>query len=246
MSANWGITFGESGWFGAGGGGTGSDARNGNGGFGGGGPGGSPYTRANSGGASGANGGQSSGGIILVKMTIPDPELGANPSNLDLASYLGIKLSGGSTNRSAPASLGGGISFYSPRSAIRNEIFPDVTTAQRIAGITSYRCLYLDNEHSTLTMASLTAWLEALAAGAGATFHIGVDPAGINGVAAAIANETTAPAGVSFSAPTSYGAGINLGSLAPGDYIALWLRRTIAAGATARQYDQVRLGLQFT
>jgi len=249
MSANWGTDYGVNGWFGGGGGGSGQNA-GGPGGAGGGGkggdnsglPAGDPGA-TRTGGGGGGGGGTGSSGTILVKYTLPDPDVATD--NLSIISYLETRLSGGALNTDQRASLGGVVSFYAPRQHYQGELFADITEAQRVAGTVHYRCLYLKNLHPTLSMPNLTIWLDGLPVNAGTTMAIGDDAAGINGTATTVANETTAPGSVTFSAPTSYASGINLGTLAPGDYVAFWVRRTVAAGAAALMYDRLRLGLQF-
>lgn len=240
-TANWGTLYGNLGWFGAGGGGAGPTP--GSGGAGGGGRGdGSPgVTRSGSGG--GGVSGVGANGTILVKYTMPDPE--TDPSNLAKLSFLEVHLSGGATNTDPNASLGGVVSNYAPRQLNRGNVFADLTEAQRIAGAVHYRCLYVVNTSPTDTMANLTVWLDGLPVNAGTAMAIGDDAAAVNGTATTVANETTAPGSVTFSAPTSYASGINLGTLAPGDFVAFWVRRTLTAGAAALMYDRLRLGLQF-
>lgn len=196
-----------------------------------------------SGGGGGGDGGTGATGTILVKYTLPDPE--TDPGTLAKLSFLEVHLSGGATNTDPNASLGGVVSDYAPRQLNRGEVFADITEAQRVAGTVHHRCLYVVNTHPTETMANLTIWLDGLPVNAGTTMAIGDDAAGVNGTAVTVANETTAPGSVTFSAPTTYASGINLGTLAPGDFVAFWVRRTVAAGAAALMYDRLRLGLQF-
>lgn len=241
MSANWGTEYGDNGWFGGGGGGSGPLP-----GLpfaGGGAPGDGSGGRTRSGGGGGGNGGIGQNGTILVKYTLPDPE--TDPSNLALLSFLEVHLSGGASNTNPDASLGGVVSDYAPRQLVRGNVFADLTEAQRVAGAVHYRCLYVVNTHPTDSLANLTVWLDGLPVNAGTTMAIGDDAAGVNGTATTVANETTAPGSVTFSAPTSYGSGINLGTLAPGDYVAFWVRRTVSAGAAALVFDRLLLGLQF-
>ncbi len=240
-SANWGIEYGDLGWFGGGGAGAGPTPGlpfQGGGGKGDGSPG---VTR--SGGGGGGNSGTGASGTILVKYTLPDPE--TDPGNLALLSFIEVHLSGGATNTDPNASLGGVVSDYAPRQLDRGNVFADLTEAQRVAGAVHYRCLYVVNTHPTDSMANLTVWLDGLPVNAGTAMAIGDDAAGVNGTATTVANETTAPGSVTFSAPTTYASGINLGTLAPGDYVAFWVRRTLTAGAAALMYDRLRLGLQF-
>lgn len=77
---------------------------------------------------------------------------------------------------------------------------------------------------------------------AGSTIDIGVGTAAINGTEQTVANESTAPAGVSFSAPSTADSGLALGSIPAGQHKAIWLRRTITAGAGSSANDTFTLG----
>ena len=165
--------------------------------------------------------------------------------NTALDTYLEVRLSGGAANHDPLLSIGGAMSVIYPTPDFRGALFADVTAAQLAAGLTDYRCLYLTNTDASRDMANLTVWFDAQPASADTAVAMGLDTAGINVDAAATADETTAPSGVTFSTPTAYASGINIGTLTPGDYVALWLRRTVTAAGTARQFDRLRLGLQF-
>jgi len=116
------------------------------------------------------------------------------------------------------------------------KLFSDVTAAQLSAGITQHRCLFIQT--STTLTSPLTVFLEAtLSASAQTTIAIGVDPAAANTIGAIVATETTAPAGVVFSSPITFGTGLSLGTLTAGQSRALWVRRTISPGATSFQND---------
>lgn len=106
-------------------------------------------------------------------------------------------------------------------------VFPTVSEGDSLLGITEYRCHYVLNTSSTDTAVDVTLWI-ASNTPAGDTIDIGLDPAGLNGTVATIADGETAPSPtVTFSAPGSYGAGLNMGNLAPGDYYGYWQRRTV-------------------
>ncbi len=80
------------------------------------------------------------------------------------------------------------------------------------------------------------------------TMAIGLDPTGVtlNSSASAqaveIASETGAPAGVSFSSPTTKAGGLSVGNLASGQCRAIWIRRT-PLNAGARNNDGMSLGV---
>jgi hypothetical protein len=77
---------------------------------------------------------------------------------------------------------------------------------------------------------------------AGSTIDIGVGTAAINGTEQTVANEATAPTGVTFSAPADAASGLVLGNIPAGQHKAIWLRRTITAGATNTTSDPFSLG----
>jgi len=119
-----------------------------------------------------------------------------------------------------------------------NKVFDSVSAANSLVGKISYRCLYVKNAHATLTASGVKAFIAQLTTGPD-EIEIGLDPAGIGngsstGVATTIANETTAPAGVTFSSPTAAISGLQpgAGSLTPGQVFALWEKRTVVPNTT--------------
>jgi hypothetical protein len=130
-------------------------------------------------------------------------------------------------------SLGGAIGT-TELTAGDNNLFDDVTGAEASAGDTEYRCFYIKNTHGTLTLSSTYLWIQTETASTDDSVDIGLDLAGKNGTADTVADEDTAPSpAVSFSHPTTKGAGLSLGDLAPGDYYAIWVKRIVTAAASA-------------
>jgi hypothetical protein len=152
---------------------------------------------------------------------------------------------GNSLTSTAAASLGKYISTTAWAGGVKNDLFDDVTGAENAASTVDYRCVFIHNAHASITWQSGVVWLASEVAG-GVTYAIGIDPAAASAIgsagaqAAEIANETTAPGGVSFSAPTTSGTGLSIGSLAPGQCRAVWIRRT-AANTSAVNNDGVTL-----
>lgn len=138
-------------------------------------------------------------------------------------------LSGGASNADADASIGGAKSS----TAAPSGLFDTVTGAQSTAGDINYRCIYVQNTHATLTLIGAKAWLDANTASADTTIDIGLGAAAVSATETAIADEATAPATVTFSAPTDLAGGLSIGDLAPGEFKAIWLRRTVDASAAA-------------
>lgn len=113
-----------------------------------------------------------------------------------------------------------------------NDIWDDITSSESWTGDTEYRCLYVANVHTASPFTLIKVWIGSDASGAD-SLAIGLDPAGVGngltGSAAAIANESTAPAGVTFSAPMDEGSALNMGQVNFGQYYPFWIRRTVPA-----------------
>jgi hypothetical protein len=81
------------------------------------------------------------------------------------------------------------------------------------------------------------------------TVALGLDPSGASAATGAapqavqIANVNAAPAGVTFSSPTTKAAGLNLGNLPAGQVAAVWVKRT-PLNAGARNYDGATIQAQ--
>lgn len=140
------------------------------------------------------------------------------------------RLSGGSSNTDPAASIGG---EKSSTAVTSSTIFDAVDAAESAAGDVEYRCIYVHNANSALSLQSAVIWLSANTSSSSTDIAIGVGTSGINGTETAVANESTAPSSVTFSSPSTSGTGLSLGTIPAGQHIAVWVRRTITAGAAA-------------
>jgi hypothetical protein len=140
-----------------------------------------------------------------------------------------IRLSDGASNSSPAASLGGAKSS----TAATGAIFDDVSSAEATAGDTEYRCVYAHNAHASLTLVGAVFWIPSNTPSAQTTVDVGLGTSAINSTEQSVADESTAPAGVTFAAAAIQGAGIALGDIPAGQSRAVWLRRTINASAAA-------------
>lgn len=148
------------------------------------------------------------------------------------------RLSGGAANADPNASLGGAKSSTQITDNVDNNLFDDVSGAEHTAGRIEYRCFYVHNNHGTLTLTSAVAWIASDTSGADSDLSIAVGTSAVNGTEQTIANETTAPTGVTWSdAAVSRATGLALGDIPAGQHRAVWLRRTISAGATPQAAD---------
>lgn len=127
-------------------------------------------------------------------------------------------------------------------------LFDLVTGDDNAASDVEYRCIFVLNNHGSLTLESAVAWLSAETAG-GCDAAISVDATGVTpkGQAGAqakeVANESTAPTGETFSAPTSKATGISIGNIPAGQCQAIWLRRT-ATNSAALDNDSVTVRVE--
>lgn len=145
------------------------------------------------------------------------------------------------------ASLGDQISTTEWTGGSLNDLFDDVSAAENAASDVEYRCIFIHNNNGANVYENPVVWLSGEVAG-GASIAIGVDPTAASAVGAAapqavtVVDENTAPAGVSFSAPTTQGAGIALGNIPQGQCRAIWVRRT-GANTAALSNDGVTLSV---
>lgn len=154
------------------------------------------------------------------------------------SSDIDFLLSGGSSNSDPDASLGGVISSTEVDDNVDNNLFDDVSGAEHTAGDVEYRCIYVKNSHGSLTLTDAVVWIQSDTSGADSDISIAVGTAAVNGTEQTVANESTAPTGVTWSdAATSRATGLALGDLPAGQHKAVWIRRTISAGSTPQAAD---------
>ena len=144
-----------------------------------------------------------------------------------------FRLSGGASNSDPLLSLGGAKSSV----AAAATIFDSVDGAESAAGDVEYRCIYVRNIHGSLTLTSAFAWVQSDTPQALTVIALGLGSSAMDGVEQTVANEGTAPAGVTFLPAVNKAGGIALGSIPPGQTRAIWLRRTVSAGAPVTASD---------
>lgn len=145
------------------------------------------------------------------------------------ASEISLRLSGGSGNTSQIASLGGAKSTTTVASSA---LFDDVTSGEASAGDVEYRCIYVNNANAGSDVYyAVKIWIQTNTPSSSTTFDIGLGTAGLNNTEQTVANENTAPTGVTFSAPSNYAGGLSIGDIPAGQHYSVWIRRTVTAGA---------------
>lgn len=165
-----------------------------------------------------------------------------------VASDIVYRLSGGAGNTNPNSALGGAISTAGGgliNSGVPlNNMFDDVSGDESDAGDVEYRCIFVRNDHGSLTLQNPVLWIQSTTPSSDTVMAIAVADEGVANTVETIANEGTAPSGPSFSSPTSKGAGIALPDIAAGAAIGIWVRRTVTSSAAAANNDVFTLRVE--
>jgi hypothetical protein len=155
---------------------------------------------------------------------------------------------GNTTAGTAATSLGDQISTTAWAGGSPNDLFDDISGAENAASTVDYRCIFVHNSNASNTLENAVVYLSAEVSG-GAGIAVAADSTAASAIgsgsaqALAVASETTAPAGpLTFSSPTTVGAGVALGNIPAGSCKAFWIRRT-AANSAALSSDGVTIAV---
>lgn len=129
----------------------------------------------------------------------------------------------------------------------RNGLFDDISKDESFDGGTEYRCFYVWNDHATDSLIECAAYIASQPAG-NDSIEIGLDGGGVNdGTTAAVtvADESTAPSGVTFSAPSDSSGAISIGDIPAGEGIAIWVKRTVPSRTlTSSPNDTLQIAIE--
>jgi hypothetical protein len=148
-----------------------------------------------------------------------------------LFKYSVAAAAGDTTAGTAAGSLGDQVSTTPIPDATLHALFDQITGDENAASDVEYRCMFVHNNHASLTWENVVAWLSAEVAG-GANAAISIDTTGVTpkGQASAqaktIVDEGTAPSAQTFSSPTTKGTGLAIGNIPAGSVAAIWVRRS--------------------
>lgn len=155
---------------------------------------------------------------------------------------------GNTTGGTAATSLGDQISTTPWTGGVANDLFDDISGAENAASTVDYRCIFVHNSNASNALENAVVYLSAETSG-GAGIAVAADSTAASAIASGstqaltVANETTAPAGpLTFSSPTTAGAGVALGNIPAGSCKAFWIRRT-AANSAALSVDGVTIAV---
>ena len=152
---------------------------------------------------------------------------------------LKFHLSGGAANSDPNAALGGAISTTQIVDATVANLFDNVSSAESAAGDTEYRCFYVKNTHATLTLQAAKVYIQTNTPSADTSAEIGLGTSAVHGTEQTVANESTAPSGVTFSTAAGSGNALSIGNIPAGQHKAIWLKRIVNAAAAAYNSDSV-------
>ena len=153
-------------------------------------------------------------------------------------------LSGGAANSDPNASLGGIISTTQITDATIANLFDNVSGAEAAAGDTEYRCLYVKNNHGSLTLQGAEVWIETNTPSTDTSAEIGLGTSAVNGTEQTVADEQTAPTAVTFSTAAGQGNSLAIGDIPAGQHKAIWVKRVVNAAAAAFNSDSVVIRVQ--
>lgn len=133
----------------------------------------------------------------------------------------------------------GGALQESPVSGTINTLFDRVSGSEVVVGTIEYRCIYVRNSNLLLTLFNAAVWVSTVPVASGVSVKIGIG--GSNAAEPAIADEADPPVDVVFYPADTVEAALALGDLTPGDYVAIWIERTVAPGSTSISVDGLTL-----
>lgn len=134
-------------------------------------------------------------------------------------------------------SLGGAITATEITDNTTHNIWDVVSSAESSSGDTEYRCIYVKNTHASLTLQAAKIWINTNTPSADTAVRIALGTSAVNGTEQTIANENTAPSGVTWSTAANEGAALSIGNIPNGQHKAIWIERVVNSSAAAATDD---------
>jgi hypothetical protein len=160
------------------------------------------------------------------------------------ATDIKYRYSGGSSNSDPNACLGGVMSTTTEITTnTSHNAFDIVSGAESLAGDTEYRGFYCLNNHGTITAENTHLYISSNTSSSSTSLEIALAGEGLNTTIETIANENTAPSGETFSSPSTYAAGLDMGNIPAGQRFGFWLKRIVTAGAGAMTDDTCTINI---
>lgn len=134
-----------------------------------------------------------------------------------------------------------------PASPIFNAIFRDFTNTERRNGARQYHCIFLKNTHATLSFTNGKIWFSAVTPNPDTYARMGLELNAKTTAARTIANDTTAPSGIDLETRhNAVGESITLPTLAPNDYVAIWIQIELKPNSAIYNKDWFEIRVEGT
>lgn len=133
--------------------------------------------------------------------------------------------------------LGGAITATPIVTATLHNLFDVVGSAESSSGDTEYRCLYVQNDHGTLTLQNAIGFINTQSVSTDTSIEFALGSSAVGGVEQTVADESTAPTGVTWTALTGSGNSQAIGDIPAGSWKAIWIKRIVGVGSSAYSND---------
>jgi hypothetical protein len=167
-----------------------------------------------------------------------------------MAATLVFRLTGGASNSTPGSSLGGIMSDNAVSGTALNNLFDDVTPAERVAGIAKeYRAIDVYNSGDA-TAESVALYMSTPTSSTGTVLHLGYDVTNNDHIAGwdgeTIGSDTTDPASpvISFDERTS-SEKLTLPDIPASKAVRVWVKRIVTAGVTNTANDTGTLAVDY-
>lgn len=130
---------------------------------------------------------------------------------------------------------------------IFNQFFRNFTNTERSNGARQYHCIFLKNTHATLTLTDGRLWFSNVTPNPDTYTRMGLETNAKTTAAHTIANDLTAPSTIDLD--TRHNAedeGIVLPSLAPADYVGIWIAIELRPNAQIYNKDWFAIRINIT
>lgn len=159
-----------------------------------------------------------------------------------MAAILKMHLTGGASNADPNLSLGGVSSSVELSATALNSLFDNVSADEASAGDTEYRAMDVKNSGDASAV-GVQVFMNPDTTSASTELDFGVEASPL-GSTLSIANESAAPASVTFSHYNS-GTRLSLPDIATSSYCRVWIRRTVTAAAPNLANDTGTLNVDY-
>jgi hypothetical protein len=155
-----------------------------------------------------------------------------------MSAVLELRLTGGASNSDPNASLGGVASSNQLSGTAMNNLFDNVSPTEAVNGDVEYRAVSIYNSGDAAAT-GVEAYMSTETPSPKTQLDFGIE-AGTQ----TIADESTAPSGVTF-AHYATGSRLSIADIPAGSAVRLWIRRTVTAGCVNLSSDFCEISIDY-